>query len=618
MKKIITLLAILVFVTNLIAQIPERMSYQAVIRNSNNDLLTNKNVGIKISIVSGSANGTVVYSERHPVTTNSNGLATLEIGGGTTISGNFSNINWGTGIYYVRMEVDPSGGLNYSITGESRLLAVPYAFFAAKTVNQFSGSFHDLTNRQNVVEHTGTAGNGDIVYRKGQNWELLKPGTNGQTLRLTNGVPAWSEPGYALAILTTLQVTEIRHTSAISGGFIINKGFTEVTQTGVCWSTNQNPTISDSKTTLGAFTSGSFETTMTGLLPNTKYNVRAYATNGAGTTYGNQVTFTTSPTAVVFPTVATNPVINISQNTAVSGGNISSTGGADIVARGVCWSVNQNPTINDSKTIDGDGTGFYYSQLTGLQGGTKYYICAYATNSAGTGYGPIISFSTSKVLPIVTTKAITDIGPISAASGGVISHNGGGTISDKGICWSDTPNPTLDNQKISGGSGQSAYTGSMRILRPNTTYFVRAYAINEIGTSYGSEFTFTTADGQYEGFEDGFSGSFGGWGIIDTGAIEGTYCLYVNAKNSTVSMTKTSTTSGNIYFYSKLVDYKYGNSNYIKFYIDNQLKSEYKNDFWGLQGIAISPGTHTYKWEYSHNNDGLEKGGFIDCIVVPK
>lgn len=617
MKKIITLLAILVFATNLIAQVPERMSYQAVIRNSNYDLLTNKNVGIKISLVSGSATGTVVYAERHPVTTNSNGLATLEIGGGTTISGNFSNINWGTGIYYVRMEVDPSGGINYSISGESRLLAVPYAFYAAKSANQFSGSFHDLTNRQNVVEHTGTAGNGDIVYRKGQNWELLKPGTNGQTLRLTNGIPAWSEPGYALAILTTLQVTEIRHTSAISGGFIINKGFTEVTQTGVCWSINQNPTISDSKTTLGAFTSGSFETTMTGLLPNTKYNVRAYATNGAGTAYGNQVTFTTAPAAVVFPTVATNQVINISQNTAVSGGNISSTGGADIVARGVCWSVNQNPTINDSKTIDGDGTGFYYSQLTGLQGGTKYYICAYATNSAGTGYGPIISFSTSKVLPIVTTKAITDIGPISAASGGVISHNGGGTISDKGICWSDTPNPTLDDRIISAGTGQGTFNANANILRPNTSYYLRAYAINEIGTSYGEERTFTTKDAHYDGFETGFSGTTNGWGIINTGAIEGSYCLYTQNKNATFSLTQTSSSSGQINFYIKTKNFDASGS-YVSFYVNNTKVGEYYNEVWGLQSYQFPIGTNSFKWTYTSSNSIGNSNAWVDCIVVTK
>lgn len=617
MKKIITLLAILVFVTNLIAQIPERMSYQAVIRNSNNDLLTNKNVGIKISIVSGSAAGNVVYSERHTgATTNSNGLVTLEIGGGTTISGNFSNINWSTGIFYIRMEIDPSGGLNYSTTGESRLLAVPYAFYAGKSDNGFSGDYHDLTSRQNVVEHTGTAGNGDIVYKKGQNWELLKPGTNGQTLRLNNGLPSWGEPGYALPIITTLPVYEIIHTSAISGGFIINKGFTEVTQTGICWSTGQNPTTSNNKTTLGAFSGGSFESQMTGLAPNTQYNVRAYATNGAGTAYGNQVTFTTAPAAVVFPTVATNPVINISQNTAVSGGNISSTGGADVIARGVCWSENQNPTITDSKTVDGDGTGFYYSQLTGLQGGKKYYICAYATNSAGTGYGPIISFSTSKVLPIVTTKAITDIGPISAASGGVISHNGGGTISDKGICWSDTPNPTLDNKVISAGTGQSTFSKSISILRPNTTYYVRAYAKNEIGTSYGDEMSFTTPDAYYDGFETGFSGTYTGWSIVNTSAVEGQMCLKTQTENASVSLTKTSASNGLIYFYCGFTSGASDVLVALSFYVDGIKVGEFKQDFWGLQTYPVTAGTHTYKWILTECHPSYY--AFLDCIVVPK
>jgi uncharacterized protein (TIGR02145 family) len=130
MKRLIFIFISGIISANIFAQSPEKMSYQAVVRNSSNQLVTNTAVGMKISILQGSANGTVVYSESQDPSTNANGLVTIEVGGGTVISGTFSSIDWSAGTYFIKTEIDPSGGTSYSISGTSQLLSVPYALYA--------------------------------------------------------------------------------------------------------------------------------------------------------------------------------------------------------------------------------------------------------------------------------------------------------------------------------------------------------------------------------------------------------------------------------------------------------------------------------------------------------
>ena len=113
------------------AQSPEKMSYQAVIRNAANALVTNQQVGMQISILQGS---TAVYEETQTPTSNTNGLVTLEIGTGTIVSGTFSSIDWSADTYFIKIETDPAGGTNYTITGSSQLLSVPYALYAKHQV----------------------------------------------------------------------------------------------------------------------------------------------------------------------------------------------------------------------------------------------------------------------------------------------------------------------------------------------------------------------------------------------------------------------------------------------------------------------------------------------------
>ena len=133
MKKIYSLLITILFSTQLFAQAPNKMSYQAVIRNSSNTLVVSKNIGMQISILQGSVTGTAVYVERQTPSTNANGLASIEIGTGTIVSGSFATINWGNGPYFIKTETDINGGSTYTISGTSELMSVPYALFAANS-----------------------------------------------------------------------------------------------------------------------------------------------------------------------------------------------------------------------------------------------------------------------------------------------------------------------------------------------------------------------------------------------------------------------------------------------------------------------------------------------------
>lgn len=139
MKKIYSIVAGLLLTASVFAQAPQKMSYQAVIRNNSNALITTTPVGMKISVLQGSATGTAVYVETQTQSTNANGLISLEIGTGTVVTGTFAGIDWATGPYFIKTETDPTGGTAYTITGTSQLMSVPYALFSSNaSVGGFS------------------------------------------------------------------------------------------------------------------------------------------------------------------------------------------------------------------------------------------------------------------------------------------------------------------------------------------------------------------------------------------------------------------------------------------------------------------------------------------------
>jgi uncharacterized protein (TIGR02145 family) len=288
--------------------------------------------------------------------------------------------------------------------------------------------------------------------------------------------------------LTTAVATSITLTTAISGGTITSNGGALITASGICWSTSANPSVTDSHTTDGTAT-GTFTSSLTGLSAGSLYHVRAYATNSAGTAYGNDISFTTVATV---PTLTTVAVTSITLTTAVSGGTITSNGGALITVSGICWSTNANPLATGSHTTDGTTSGSFSSSLTGLTAGTTYHVRAYATNSAGTAYGNDLSFSTTSTVPTLTTAAITSITLTTAVSGGTITSNGGALITVSGVCWGATANPSTTDSHSTDGTTSGTFVSNLTGLTSGTTYHVRAYATNSAGTAYGNDLSFTT------------------------------------------------------------------------------------------------------------------------------
>ena len=193
-----------------------------------------------------------------------------------------------------------------------------------------------------------------------------------------------------IPILITSPVTDITTSSVTITGKITCDGGSPVTVRGICWGTSFGPSVDGSHTT-EVEDSVIFFATINDLDPNTIYHARAFAENSIGTAYGNDITFITN---IAAPEVTTTGISEIMVNTAMSGGKITYNGGASIIEKGVCWSTSPNPDITDSFINSGTDTTRYQSTITGLSSGTKYYVRAYAKNSAWTVYGEEMTFNT--------------------------------------------------------------------------------------------------------------------------------------------------------------------------------------------------------------------------------
>jgi hypothetical protein len=240
------------------------------------------------------------------------------------------------------------------------------------------------------------------------------------------------------------------------------------------------------------------------LTPYTTYTYRVYSYNSAGksTLYSNLDSATTNGV----PLLTTRAIDSLSYTSAKSGGVITNSGGASVIAKGIVWSTTNNPSIDlATKTNDGVDTGNYKSSMTGLTPGTLYNVWAYATNSKGTAFGNMVSFTTlALALPTISaTTAATSITSTAAQGGGIITSDGGAAITARGVCWSTTANPTTANSKTTDGTGLGTFTSSLTGLVAATTYYVRSYATNSVGTVYGAQVNFsTTTNTTVEGYLD--------------------------------------------------------------------------------------------------------------------
>ncbi len=321
MRKILSVLIVVICTAPIWSQAPGKISYQAVIRNSSGNLVTNQQVGILITILQGSENGSAVYTETQTPVTNANGLVSIEIGG----ESGFDLIDWANGPYYIKAETDPSGGQNYTISGTSQILSVPYALYAGKAMESdplFAVSpavaitDSDITNWNGKLnaEIDGSTSNelqalqisNDTIYLSNGGFVKLPDHvTNVQIIddslfvsfkqnTINRGYIGRGAPGSTMAAVSTDSATDISYTVANIYANVTANGGEFVMGRGICYATTANPTLNNSCIDGGTGT-GTYRVTLPGLTPNTTYYARAYASNAIGTSYGEVVSFNTLP-----------------------------------------------------------------------------------------------------------------------------------------------------------------------------------------------------------------------------------------------------------------------------------------------------------------------------------
>ena len=501
---IITLVCLLIG-TSIFAQAPQKMSYQAVIRNTSGALVTSSSVGMKISILQGTLAGTVVYAETQTASTNANGLVSLEIGSGTIIIGTFSGINWGNGPYFIKTQTDPLGGTNYTIASSSQLMSVPYALFSANGTpgpqgptgpTGLTGSIGaigpqgpiGLTGSQGPIGLTGAVG------ATGPQGPIGLTGPQGP-IGLTGAVGATGPQG---PIGLTGSQGPIGLTGAVGAtgaqgpigltGAVGAQG--PIGLTGAVGATGAQGPIGLTGAVGATGAQGSIG--LTGAVGATGLTGPAGATGAQGLIGLTGAVGATGPqgpiglTGAVGATGLTGPAGAIG-----SQGPIGLTGPAGATGPqgpiGLTGAVGTNGTNGTFPpgTVAGEMNYWNGTAWVPVAPGSNNQNLTFCNGVPTWGPCPV-------VLPIVTTTAVSSITNTSASSGGSITNNGGATVSAWGVCWSTSANPTLANSFSQNTVSSSSFSSPLNSLTQNTTYYVRAYATNSAGTAYGNQVSFTT------------------------------------------------------------------------------------------------------------------------------
>ena len=299
-------------------------------------------------------------------------------------------------------------------------------------------------------------------------------------------------------LTTNPNVLNVNWDSTTVVGYVVaaGNGFSE---RGICYNTSATPTVANSKVIYsGSSKAATFTVGIGGLSRLTKYYARAYAVQGSETFYGDEITFSTTaakPTLadIVASTLTITHDSGVTAKTAIS---ITDDGGPDTTAfiskRGVVYGLYAHPTIDSTKTSEGTGKGQFNSLVLNLKGNKTYYLRAYALNTIGFSYSNEVSFTTPIALGKATTVNPSNVTKTTATLNGLVTYNGGGTISEKGFVYSQSANPTLADTKVTATSSTDTITASITGLSKYTGYHVRAYVTNEAGTYYGADISFKT------------------------------------------------------------------------------------------------------------------------------
>ena len=310
------------------------------------------------------------------------------------------------------------------------------------------------------------------------------------TTFLTN-VKSFATEDFQLPIVKTGEVDGIQANTASGHGEVTTDGGgDQISVRGMCWSLSHNPTIGDFYVYAGTGL-GTFDCVMSELQPDQTYYVRAFAGNSKGIAYGNEVSFTTAPVGSL-PTVTIDDYSNVSATSFAVTATVSEQGASAVIVRGICWNTSPSPVMDNNHESCGEGIGSFSRTITNLATNTKYYVRAYAVNGHGVAYSNevTITLESEMTVPTVVTKDVVSILDNMATGGGNVVEDGGSEVTERGICWSTSHNPTVDDMYLTSGSGMGVFSCQMTDLEQDVTYYVRAYAVNAMGMAYGNEVSF--------------------------------------------------------------------------------------------------------------------------------
>ena len=538
MKKIIYLFSILLLGISAQAQF---INYQGVARDNAGNILINQPIALRLSVLSGSAVGTAVFVETHATSTDAYGLFTLKIGQGTVVTGVFNNIAWSSTSFFLKVEIDPTGGTNYGLAGTTQFAAVPYSLHAKTADNGFSGNYNDLTNQPMLFDgafgsltgkpstlagygitdamNTSHAANG-ITNDNIANWDAAyswgNHATAGYLTSFTESDPifnshpasgisgadignwttAYSWGNHATAgYLTSFTETDpvfISHpASGITGADIGNWNMAynwgnHATAGYLTSFTETDPIFGAWDKSSGIVIASSqvsdFETSVT--------NTPAVLANTAKNSYPTE-------DAAKLAGIAAGAEVNVNADWNATSGDAQLLNKpilATVATTGSYNDLDNKPTQWDStwSSIKNKPTGTNPGDML-YWNGTQWLPVPVGTEGQVLRLnGGIPTWGSSVQFASIITTAISGIGATTAISGGNLS-DGGAPVTARGVCWGTTAGPTIEGSKTTDGIGSGAFTSNITGLSMATTYHVRAYATNRKGTAYGDELSFTTA-----------------------------------------------------------------------------------------------------------------------------